>query len=66
MTLDLGGYGMYVWPAYGLAALVLFGLLAVSLRAVIAHERALAHLQLPRGVKPADPLIAEDGRGDGG
>lgn len=66
MTLDLGSYGIYVWPAYGLAAVVLLGLFAASLRAVIAHERALAHLQLPRGAKPADPLVAEDGRGDGG
>lgn len=66
MTFDLGGYGIYVWPAYGLAAAVLLGLFAASLRAVIVHERALARLHLPRRAKPADPLVAEDGRGDGG
>ena len=26
----MGGYAGYVWPAYGVAALVLIGLLAVS------------------------------------
>jgi heme exporter protein D len=66
MTLDLGGYGIYVWPAYGFAALVLLGLLAASLRAVIVHERALAHLHAPRRARATDPLVAEDGRGDGG
>jgi heme exporter protein D len=66
MSLDLGGYGMYVWPAYGLAAVVLLGLLLASWRAVATHERALARLQLPRGTGRADPLVAEDGRGDGG
>jgi hypothetical protein len=45
---------------------VLLGLLLASLRALVAHERALAHLQLPRGPGRADPLVAEDGRGDGG
>ena len=65
MTFDLGGYGIYVWPAYGLAAVALLGLLLVSWRALILHERALAHLQLPRDTGRADPLLAEDGRGDG-
>jgi heme exporter protein D len=66
MTLDLGGYGVYVWPAYGIAALVMLGLLADALRALCAHERALARLQSARPSRDADPLIAEDGRGDGG
>jgi heme exporter protein D len=66
MSLDLGGYGMYVWPAYGLAGVVLLGLLLASWRAVVSHERTLAQLQVPRASGRADPLIAEDGRGDGG
>lgn len=65
MSLDLGGYGMYVWPAYGVAGVVLLGLLLVSLRALIENERALARLQAPRE-RNRDLLIAEDGRGDGG
>ena len=39
--LDMGGYSQYVWPAYGLTALVLVVLLAVSLKAMRAREREL-------------------------
>ncbi len=28
----MGGYAGFIWPAYGIAALVLIGLLAVSLQ----------------------------------
>ena len=66
MTFDLGGYGVYVWPAYGTAALVMLGLLAAALRAVYANEQGLARLQSARAPRETDPLIAEDGRGDGG
>lgn len=64
MTLDLGGYGLYVWPAYGIAALVLLGLLLGALASLRSHERALARLQAARPAR--DPLANEDGRGDGG
>lgn len=66
--IDLGGYGAYVWPAYGAAALVLLGLLLASLRRLFAAERELARLQTLRRVaaESVDPLAAEDGRGDGG
>jgi heme exporter protein D len=30
--LEMGGYGAFVWPAYGLAAAVMVGLLWTSLR----------------------------------
>jgi heme exporter protein D len=30
--LEMGGYGAFVWPAYGLAAAVMIGLLWTSLR----------------------------------
>ena len=29
---DMGGYGMYVWSAYGVAAIVLLANLVVALR----------------------------------
>jgi heme exporter protein D len=38
----MGGYGGYVWTAYGVAALVLIGLVWHSLRALRASERDLA------------------------
>lgn len=41
----LGGYGAYVWPAYGATAVVLLGLLIRTLTSLRANERLLAHLQ---------------------
>jgi heme exporter protein D len=46
--LSMGGYGGYVWPAYVLAALVMAGLLAVSLIGARQSEKELARLQLLR------------------
>jgi heme exporter protein D len=43
--LDMGGYGGFVWPAFGITALVLAGLLIVSLRSLKAREATLAALQ---------------------
>jgi heme exporter protein D len=38
----MGGYAGYVWTAYGIAALVLIGLVWQSLRSLRASERDLA------------------------
>lgn len=43
--IDMGGYGAYVWPAYGAAAAVLIGLVAVSLRTLRSREAALKALE---------------------
>lgn len=43
--LDMGGYGGYVWPAFGVTAVVLLGLLLASLRSLRAREETLAALQ---------------------
>ncbi|MYE02739.1 MAG: heme exporter protein CcmD [Alphaproteobacteria bacterium] len=43
--LQLGGYAVYVWPAYGVAALVLGGLLTESLSRLRRVERRLAALE---------------------
>ncbi len=37
--LAMGGYGAYVWPAYGLAALAFAGMLAWTLLALRARRR---------------------------
>ena len=42
---DMGGYGLYVWPAYALAAIVMVGLMAASLRALKAREASLRALE---------------------
>jgi heme exporter protein D len=46
--LAMGGYAGFVWPAYGLAAIVLAGLLVVSLRQLRKAEAELAALGLAK------------------
>lgn len=46
--LAMGGYGAFVWPAYGAAALVMIGLLVASLRERRAAERALGEIEEAR------------------
>ena len=43
--LAMGGYGRFVWSAYGVAALVMLGLLLQSLRQYRARQRELDRLQ---------------------
>ncbi len=43
--LDMGGYAMFIWPAYGIAVGVLIGLMLVSLRGMRGHEQALRSLR---------------------
>jgi heme exporter protein D len=42
--LAMGGYAAYVWPSYGIAALLLAVLLAASLSALKSREAELAAL----------------------
>ncbi|MEK9645749.1 MAG: heme exporter protein CcmD [Alphaproteobacteria bacterium] len=42
---DMGGYGGYVWPAWGLALVVLAALIVVSLRMMRSRERELSRLE---------------------
>jgi heme exporter protein D len=46
--LAMGGYAPFVWPAYALAAIVLVGLLALSLRALRKAEAELAAFGLSK------------------
>lgn len=43
--IDMGGYAGYVWPAYGVAMVVMVGLLLASLHGTRARERELKLLQ---------------------
>ena len=42
---DMGEYGIYIWPAWGFAVLVLGGLVIASVRVMQARERELAELE---------------------
>ena len=46
--LQMGGYAGFVWPAYALAAILLAGLLAISLRQLRKAEAELAALGVAR------------------
>jgi heme exporter protein D len=57
----MGGYGAYVWSAFGFTFLVLIGLLLQSWRAARAKERELVELRstLRPAREPASrPLVA--------
>jgi heme exporter protein D len=41
----MGGYAAFVWPAFGITAIVLVGLLIVSLRGVRVREARLDALK---------------------
>ena len=41
----MGGYAAYVWPAYGIVALVLVGFLVSSLRTLKENRRRLTLLE---------------------
>jgi len=46
--LDMGGYAATVWPAYGVTAAILIGLLVQSLRALTRRKAELAVLEAQR------------------
>jgi|APTNR8051073442_1049403.scaffolds.fasta_scaffold31905_2 heme exporter protein D len=41
----MGGYGAFVWPAFGLTALVLTGLAVASRRSLRSREHLLSALE---------------------
>jgi heme exporter protein D len=47
--LNMGGYAAYIWPAYGVAVVVLIGLLAESVLGLRRRRAELARLEA--GVK---------------
>ncbi|MBP2311401.1 heme exporter protein CcmD [Azospirillum soli] len=46
----MGGYAAFVWPAYGVAALVLIGLLVATFKTLRSSETTLKALE---GSRPA-------------
>lgn len=49
----MGGYAVYVWPAFGITAAVMIVMLWASWRALKAREAALEKLDRRRGVARA-------------
>ncbi len=46
---EMGGYAAYVWPAFGVGAVVLIGLLLFSLHNLRNREAALRQLEAAGG-----------------
>jgi heme exporter protein D len=41
----MGGYGLYVWPAYGLTAAIMIAFLISTLRSLRSRKRVLQTLE---------------------
>ncbi|MDE3060671.1 MAG: heme exporter protein CcmD [Pseudomonadota bacterium] len=41
----MGGYAAYVWPSFLITALVMLGMMAVSMRSLRKAQKTLAELQ---------------------
>ncbi|MEH6403300.1 MAG: heme exporter protein CcmD [Sneathiella sp.] len=46
--LDMGGYGAFVWPAYGVSAIILASLIVLSVRHLRMIERELKPIEQDR------------------
>ena len=57
---EMGGYAAYVWPAFGVGAVVLIALLVISLRGLKSREKALSQLEAASGGRRRRG-VAEDG-----
>jgi heme exporter protein D len=60
-ALHLGGYGVYVWPAFATAAAVLCWMAVSTLRRLRSSERSLDALQHTRGKTDAPSGTATPG-----
>ena len=52
----MGGYGLYVWTAYGVSAVVLIGGAIVTLRTLRARQNELTHLSAQRHTNQSHPI----------
>ena len=53
--LEMGGYGAFVWPAYGVTAVVLVVLALASLRSLRRSQAALDALERETGARRPRP-----------
>lgn len=52
----MGGHAAFIWPAYGAAAILLSGLLAVSWRGMRRREALVESLRAGRRPEPYDTV----------
>ena len=61
--LHMGGYAAYVWPAYGIATLVLLGLLVATWKGLRNAEATLKALDSARRTRNAGRKAADQNAG---
>jgi len=59
--LYMGGHAAFIWPAYGVAVVVLFALVMVSLRTLKANEIAVREIEATRPRRPRRETGANSG-----
>jgi len=52
--LDMGGYGAFIWPSYGVTAVVMIVMLVASLRMLRANEATLQALEASTKDEPGE------------
>jgi len=62
--LEMGGYGAYVWPSYGITALVMVILLIASVRSLSSTEATHKRLQTELGLDKEQKQETENSNGD--
>ena len=50
--LEMGGYGAFIWPAYGAAAILMAGVLIQSWKSMRQREALVQSLRASRRSKP--------------
>jgi heme exporter protein D len=56
----MGGYAAFIWPAYGVTAVLLCGLLALSLKSMRQREALVESLRSHRGRRQAEETAATE------
>ncbi len=56
----MGGYAAFIWPAYAVATILLFGLLVLSLKSMRQREALVESLRSHRVRRRADETTTTD------
>ncbi|MBT5263633.1 MAG: heme exporter protein CcmD [Rhodospirillaceae bacterium] len=62
--MNMGGYGAFIWPAYGIVAIVMAGLLVAAVRGTRARARDLAALEATGVSRRGNPPQSKGSDGD--
>ena len=61
---SMGGYGAYIWPSYGLSAVIMLALLIASLRGLKSSEATFERLKATAGPRRNKSNNKENTNGD--